>query len=403
MKFSWDVIESTRTEKGHKDGTDRLVSPQETFEKVSAVFPEVGLTRVANVTGLDVIGIPVVMSIRPNSRSLAVHQGKGLTLEAAKTSAVMESIERWHAENISLPLWLGTIADMRKSGQVLDLARHELFENRGDLLDRRFLWLEGRDLLRDAPVWVPYDMVTMDFRSDGFDVFGPDVIPPWANSNGLASGNHPMEALSHALCELVERDTVVRSATTRPTSDDNAVDLSTVDDPGCREVLERFTAAGVTVAVWDMTSDLGLPTFSCHAGEAPDTSHKPLTISYGHGTHLRREIALLRALTEAAQARLTGISGARDDMPANIYDYERDKYTLEYRWNRMHLSTGTRDFRETPTHVFGTFEEDVIRIVELMKSKRGTSQIVTVDLTREDIGISVVKAIVPDLRGIPVL
>jgi len=51
-----------------------------------------GITRVANVTGLDHVGIPVVMACRPNARGLAVSQGKGLTLDAAKASAVMESI-----------------------------------------------------------------------------------------------------------------------------------------------------------------------------------------------------------------------------------------------------------------------------------------------------------------------
>ena len=63
-----------------------------------------GITRVAVLTGLDVIGIPVAAAVRPNSRSVAVHQGKGVTLDAAKASAVMEAVECFHAENIALPL-----------------------------------------------------------------------------------------------------------------------------------------------------------------------------------------------------------------------------------------------------------------------------------------------------------
>ncbi len=72
--------------------------------RIQPFFAQMGITRLANVTGLDTIGIPVVMACRPNSRSLAVTQGKGLDLEAAKVSAAMESIECHHAERILLPL-----------------------------------------------------------------------------------------------------------------------------------------------------------------------------------------------------------------------------------------------------------------------------------------------------------
>ena len=77
-----------------------------------------GITRIANVTGLDTIGIPVVMVCRPNSRSVAVSQGKGLTLAAAKASGVMESVEGYHAEHIALPLKYSDYEELRYSHQV---------------------------------------------------------------------------------------------------------------------------------------------------------------------------------------------------------------------------------------------------------------------------------------------
>ncbi len=52
-----------------------------------------GISRVTNVTGLDTVGIPLVMVCRPNSRSISVSQGKGCDLDAAKASGVMESVE----------------------------------------------------------------------------------------------------------------------------------------------------------------------------------------------------------------------------------------------------------------------------------------------------------------------
>ena len=57
-----------------------------------------GVTRLSNITGLDSIGIPVVVACRPNSRGLATAQGKGIDLAAAKASALMEAVERQQAE-----------------------------------------------------------------------------------------------------------------------------------------------------------------------------------------------------------------------------------------------------------------------------------------------------------------
>ncbi len=62
----------------HRRGTHRVSSPDETRERIWPWLKPFGITRVANVTGLDCIGIPVVAVYRPNSRSLSVAQGKGV-------------------------------------------------------------------------------------------------------------------------------------------------------------------------------------------------------------------------------------------------------------------------------------------------------------------------------------
>src|SRR3954469_14776054 len=71
----------------------RVEEPDRTRSRLSAYLPGHGITRVGNVTGLDRLGIPVYMAMRPNSRSLSVSQGKGLSHDAAWVSAVMESLE----------------------------------------------------------------------------------------------------------------------------------------------------------------------------------------------------------------------------------------------------------------------------------------------------------------------
>ena len=80
-------------------GTHRVRPPEETYEAIRPLLRDFGITRLADVTGLDIIGIPVVMAVRPLGTTLSVAQGKGATLLLAKVSGAMEAIEFWHAEN----------------------------------------------------------------------------------------------------------------------------------------------------------------------------------------------------------------------------------------------------------------------------------------------------------------
>ena len=54
-------------------GTHRTVSPTETLARMRPHLPAMGITRVANVTGLDHIGIQVFQACRPNARLSLIH------------------------------------------------------------------------------------------------------------------------------------------------------------------------------------------------------------------------------------------------------------------------------------------------------------------------------------------
>ena len=108
--------------KNFRHGTHRLISPDATVEWVRPHMAAMGITRIANVTGLDRIGVPVVMVCRPNSRSLAVSQGKGLDLAAAKASGLMESVETYHAERIGHPRRYASMDELSRTERVVDAA-----------------------------------------------------------------------------------------------------------------------------------------------------------------------------------------------------------------------------------------------------------------------------------------
>ncbi len=375
-------------------GTHRLVAPEETVARVRRLMPAMGITRLANVTGLDTIGIPVVMACRPNSRSIAVSQGKGLDLAAARASALMESVEAYHAEHITLPLKLASHEELRYTHPIVDVdtllrAAEGLFHPNLPLL-----WLEGHDLIQNATVWLPYELVYLNYTlppPSGMGCFVP-------SSNGLASGNHLLEAISHGLCEVVERDAVALWSL----KDDDAqskdrIDLNTVDDLDCRELLEKFDRAGVSVAVWDVTSDIGIPTFFCLIADRSPTPLRPIPPANGSGCHPVREIALLRTLTEAAQSRLTYIAGSRDDIFREDYAQTLCPEAIQRYSGLARMRGAMRDFREIPTWEADTFRDDVIWILGQLQTA-GVTSAIAVDLTREEFNLPVVRIVVPTLE-----
>src|SRR5687768_16044725 len=155
-------------------------------------MPKLGITRLANLTGLDTLGVPVFSAIRPNGRSLSTSQGKGLDVDSAAVSALMESIETWHAEHMVAPRVRGSVRGLRGRLSLVD-ARRLPRPARGKLdLDAEHDWVEGWDLAAGAPIWVPLESVSLDC------VFPSGYQPTFdVSSNGLASGNHLLEAISH--------------------------------------------------------------------------------------------------------------------------------------------------------------------------------------------------------------
>jgi len=360
---------------------------------VRRFFPAMGITRVADITGLDVIGLPVVTVCRPNSRAVSVSLGKGLDLAAAKASGVMESIEAFMAERVTLPLVLGSVNDLGSSHPLVDV---DLLPRTADSVyhpDAPILWIEGRELLSGARRWVPYEMVHTAYtlpRPTGTGCFV-------ATSNGLASGNHLLEAISHAICETVERDAATLHSVRAP--EDTAscrIDPRTVDDPGCCEALDRLARAGMSVTIWDITSDTGIPAFRCQIAERRRPPVVTAHDAEGMGCHPDRNVALLRALTEAAQSRLGVISGARDD-PAG-WDYARGTDQEAPAPAADPSGEAARDFTAVAGLDSDSFDADVAWELAALRSI-GISEVVAVDLTHQDFGIPVVRVIIPGLEG----
>lgn len=369
--------------KRYYQGTHRTRPPEETWAAIAPVLERVGITRVADVTSLDSLGIPVYQVVRPASRNLSVSQGKAVTHAAARVSGTMEAIELWHAEDlehlvqVTLPL---------REMQYANPLAVETFKWRPDsrLLDAvPMAWLEATSLTRNRLGWLPRQMLELDFTV-------PRTLRPQPfhlTSNGLASGNCREEALVHSLCELIERHGLyLAHSGGRPRV---PLDLESIEADYCLDLIRRIRGAGMRCAAHDLTWEVGVPTIVVDlvARDLPN-------VWRGAGCHPDPSVALSRALTEAAQSRLTYISGARDDLTQ--FSEHQDPAGA---FTGFVVPVPERRMEEITNLASGDVETDLGRLLDRLHLL--DYEPFMVDLTRDEIGVPVVMAWIAGLREAP--
>lgn len=381
--------------KAVRAGTHRAVPIAATLDKAESVRKTLGITRVADVTGLDHIGIPVAIAVRPAARSLSTSQGKGTTREAAFASALMESIEFHHAEHVDHPVRFATLRELAAAeapvGHVPRLARKA--DSPFDI-DTRTAWIEAELLGLGTRRWVPFEMVDLD-RTEP---------PPHervgfvGGSRGLASGNTKSEATVHAICELIEHDAeVLWLLSGSRARHDLRLRLDHNLNDHNRELVSRIDDAGLGLAVWDITTDLGIPAYAAIIADAEKPGLRRLPPAAGFGCHLDPDVALSRAVTEAVQSRSGFMAASRDDMQRSDFRQLRDPGNIEIFGALFDRSTACLDFGGHPDRSGATFDEDIESLLTTLVD-HGLGPALRVDLTRPEIDIPVVKMIVPGLE-----
>ncbi|GAA1681267.1 YcaO-like family protein [Glycomyces endophyticus] len=365
-------------------GTHRALTPEETLRRIEPLFPALGITRVAEVTWLDEIGIPVYQAVRPESWTLSVSQGKGLTDDLAKISAAMESIETWHAERAAPGETVAAVADVERTCgyRVRDLPLEPRHYLRPGL---RLRWTRARRLDGGGDSFLPGDLLRLDGR------VRPTWTPPLfaVHSNGLASGNTFDEAALHGMYEVIERDALTRAET----SGTRFIDLDTVDGSAA-EVLERLSAADVDVRVEVLPSPTGVACF-----RATIWSEMFPVLFAGAGAHLDRDVALCRALTEAAQSRVTEIAASRDDLTAGSYRRALAGRSLKPAPPDKSATVG---YDAVPSVRNASLAEDVRTVVAGVVAVTGRSPLAA-DHTVDEVGIPVVRVVCPGLLFDPTI
>jgi ribosomal protein S12 methylthiotransferase accessory factor len=266
-----------------------------------------GITRVAELTHLDRIGMPVFQAIRPMSRALSVHQGKGATTADARISAIMEGIESCAAETVEPNGPIAAFGELPPHERAASLASYGWARAPLDGFESRpCRWHAGFRIADGRQCYLPFDLVTQDFAAD------PDT-PFVRSSNGTAAGASADDAITAAAFELVEREAQARWLVAGMVGQaSSCVDQQTIEAAWFGRLRAHLSAIGTKLTVYALTGPGGLPVVICRIdepGRAPSAA--------GAACRSDPDDALLRAFGEAAQSRLTLISGARDDIAAD--------------------------------------------------------------------------------------
>jgi ribosomal protein S12 methylthiotransferase accessory factor len=269
-----------------------------------------GVTRLADITHLDRIGVPVFQAIRPSSRALAVHQGKGLTPVVARIGALMESVESARAEGFDVRSAICSYAELSPAERPEDLGDFAVVRGDGPSRMEPLAWTAATRLVDGRAMLVPFDCVSLDCGG------------PWDRrldhtSNGLASRLDLEGARLKGLLEVVERDAAAAWVALDPGAMcDTTIDETTIPYGWFRGIADRLEAAGIRLSLYWIPSLIGVPAFRAEIlelGALPSASAS----AGGWGCGLTCEDAVRAAVLEALQSRLTLIAGARDDI---LYD-----------------------------------------------------------------------------------
>lgn len=290
--------------------TTRTALREATAQAVNALsrkelLEQFGISRVAMLTGLDNVGLPVYTCVRGLSETVSIHAGKGLDPAFSRAGAILEAIEFEVAEHPSGDCMIARAIDIPEEER---LPLDECFPTRSCVMNELtpMAWEEVTNIQNGATKLVPSDLIWLVTR-----IKYQALMHVQMGSNAVASGGSMEDAILSGLYEAIERD----AWTINQYLLDSGFLLTRTPlisvPPRIETCVRKIEGANLKLHLFDITNDYKIPVFSAIILDL--SGHCAGTFG-GYGCHLNAEIAALRAITEAAQARCCYISGARDDL-----------------------------------------------------------------------------------------
>lgn len=391
----------------------RTVEPETTWQSYEHLVSDVlGIVPEVSVAGdpslrVHIAGLNPAWSdkhdldgLRASLRQSAM--GKGLTIASSRAGALAEALERqsmiWQGDE---PVRVARMNDLERAihpqeiqlysaAQIADAELDSSPTHRFHYVPHTFMedqehaWSQVRSIADDKRAWIPTSLAYLSVPQTG-----PGSLR--GCSNGVAAGNSVDEALLQGLLELVERDSV--ALWWYPRAHRPGIDLDAIDDPRVRAALAPLRARGREVWVLDITSDLGIPAMT-----ALTSTPEGGRVLMGFGAHVDPIIAVVRALTEVCQSE-SGVSdwkaeSAPESLPEAVPEIEgewlAEVTTTTDPWLAPH---GTAPLARASTL---NLHESLDAVLAALAN--AGLEAWWMDLTRRDIGLPVVRTVVPGLR-----
>lgn len=344
------------------------------------------------MTTLDRAGVEVAAAIRPGGHIVQVCNGKGASFRDAARGAIAEAAELAAAESPDpTRLVYGSRRELARrfgAGAVLDPAA---LGSGGAAIDAalvaadvRLSWWPALRLPDGALRLVP----AAALFCPPSDAPLPGVQPFRWSSNGLGAHPSPAAACAHGLLEAIERDELQRALPqgfTRERLSSLGLSPAEVARAGARieGLVTTIARGGFSVQLCAWRGRLGLP---IAAALIVDERGGAIPLTAGYAARFSAEEALLAALREAAQSRLTDIHGARDDVEAAA--------PAEVARLRGWVQEGQREGRAPPSVAT---KGDPVRTLVRLLAAGGHEQVCWAPMSAEGAALHVGKAIVPGL------
>src|SRR5215831_11941763 len=374
----------------------RGLAPETTLLYAKQWSGRAGISEVTDITDLDVLEVPVFVSVRPEARGEAFTFGKGLRSVDAEVGAYMEALEFFFAEpgvgRVSTR-W-GSARAVAGSGSANDdgiLDFPPLLQRQVDL-DGPLLLASAHDIESGNECLIPAELVHYPPPEVGQSLFG-------SSTNGLASGNSVLEATIQDLLELIERDIwsfeFVRASSV-------LVDPASLPDE-IRAIIERAERNGLELKIRTVANEYGLPFFTVFLFDPNNPTRK--TFNGGWACDLDRTRALVRAVTEAAQSRVAFIHGGRRIPSSPLAKSSPDAPDGEMKLLQRHIQ-GVSDARQTtsmsdiPNAAIEGPLQMLLDLVIAQLRRVVHAPIYRVVLTPEESPFQVVRVVVPLMENL---
>ncbi|MFD1952977.1 TOMM precursor leader peptide-binding protein [Paenibacillus thailandensis] len=330
--------------------------------------------------------------------------GKGTTDLQARASALCEALERYSG------VFRGD--EPRLTASYRDLGHLAIHPNEVMLFsDKQYAmreaWMAKRSASRivphpfdpDEPMeWSPISSPAtgkVRYLPTSYLYFGYPLTERsfrcWPDSNGSAAGQTVEEAIVQGFLELIERDSVALwwyNRIRRP-----AIELACTGDPFVLELQAYYRKRGREFWVLDLTADSGIPVYAAVNRRVGANEEQ---IMMGFGAHFDAKTAALRAISEmnqfmpALEPETSKPFTVRDPDLLNWWrtaTVDNQPYLAPYGIVSLRASS-------LPSSVSSAY---LLRLCVETCARLGL-ELYVLDQTRADVGLPVVKVIVPGLR-----